>query len=92
MAHLSHRNLLSILDLFEWNGLTVLVMPRIDGETLHQKMLRQQPWDSKETALFLVKLADAVQTAILRASFTEISSQPTSSWITKQSRCSWISV
>lgn len=63
MAHLSHRNLLSILDLFEWNGLTVLVMPRIDGETLHQKMLRQQPWDSKETALFLVKLADAVQTA-----------------------------
>ena len=63
MAHLSHRNLLSILDLFEWNGLTVLVMPRIDGETLHQKMLGKPPWSSKETATFLLKLLDAVQTA-----------------------------
>jgi serine/threonine-protein kinase len=75
---LRHPNIVPVLDYNELRGLVYLVMPFIDGETLHDRMSRRRVSDA-EAARWIDQVASALDFAHSHGITTATSSPPTSS-------------
>jgi serine/threonine-protein kinase len=60
VANLSHPAVVPLLAFGETNGMVYMVMPYVSGETLADRMERNEPFDAEEVRRILIEVADAL--------------------------------
>jgi serine/threonine protein kinase len=70
LASLNHPNIATIHGLEQTNGTSYLVMELVSGETLAEHIKREGPVAVEEALKIAVQIAEALEAALRRASFT----------------------